>query len=77
MFNENKFRDGDKVKALKMLHHGDWKTVSVFPDRYIPVPASTEVTVIRTWINCYGKWVRVEGPNGNHYDVREEDLQLI
>lgn len=73
--NDNKFNDGDIAKAKKELQHGDWKTASVFPDRYKPVPASTEVEVVRTWINCYGKWVRVKGPNGSSYDVREEDLE--
>ena len=68
---------GKIVKALSELHHGDWKTASVFPDRYPPIPEGTEVEVIKTWNNFYGEWIRVKGPNGSHYDVEEDKLESV
>lgn len=76
MYNK-KFNDNEKAVTARIVNHGDWKTASVFPDRYKPIPENTEVKVIRTWSNCYGLWVRVEGPNGSHYDVREDDLHKV
>ena len=71
----NKFKPEQKVRALDELHHGDWKTVAVRPGSYPPIPKGTEIEVIKTWYNFYGKWVGVKGPNGSQYDVREDELE--
>lgn len=60
------------LKLKKTGHHGNFKSVAVFPDRWPPIESGTEVTLVKVWANLYGIQVRVKGPNGNHYDIDPE-----
>ena len=64
------------VVALKELHDGDWKTVSVRPSEWPPIPAGTRCRFVEEWSNLYGRWVRIIGPNGNKYDVKPTDVEF-
>lgn len=59
------------------VNHGDWKTVSVFPELYPTLKQGTLVEVIKEWTNFYGLWITVKAPSGQTYDVEPNKLKII
>jgi hypothetical protein len=73
-YRASKYKEGQKVILKRAVSHGDWKTASVFPDRYPTLEKGTEVEVVKVWSNFYGTQVRVKEPNGRIYDIEENRL---
>lgn len=65
-----------KVKILSDTEHGDWKTRSVFPERWPTLKKGTEVEFLYKWNNLYGTWIAVKGENGKIYDIDPRDIEI-
>lgn len=72
--NETKTRFGI---TLKVLGHNDWKTASVFPERWPLIEGGSKVEIISEWSNFYGRQLRIKGPNGEKYDVDPLNVKEI
>lgn len=62
--------DGEMIEFDRDVSHGDWKTASVFPDRWPTIPKGTKVKMVGWMQNLYGVFVRVEH-NGERYDIED------
>lgn len=60
---------GDVLTLKRPGIHGDWKTATVFPDRWPTLPIGTKVKFVKRWLNFYGVQIRVDAPNGATYDL--------
>jgi hypothetical protein len=67
---------GEVVITLDPIHHADFKTASVFPDRYPTIPAQSEVEIVGWMQNLYGVHVKVRH-NRNIYDVEVNRLNVL
>ena len=58
------------------VRHGDFKTVSIKPEKYPVLKAGMTVKYVRNFINFYGHYVTVEDENGQTHDINEEQLEI-
>lgn len=65
--------DGEMIEFDRDVSHGDWKTASVFRDRWPTIPKGTKVKVVGWMQNLYGVHVRVEY-KGARYDVEAHKI---
>lgn len=76
-FRKAPFERGTEVRAKTVLMHGDWKTTAAHAHRYPMIEKGTTVKLISYFSNFYGIYARIEGPNGNNYDVEPDKLEEI
>jgi hypothetical protein len=76
MHDDVELQKGDELVLTEAGHHGDWKTASIFPDRWPALPVGEVVIFERQFTNFYGRWFTVVTKGGKSYDL-EPHLLLV
>jgi len=66
---------GDVLELIEDADHGDWKTVSVRPEKYPTLKQGTKVFFLERFNNFYGLWITVETECGGTYDIEPRFLK--